>query len=345
MKTAALTGIGQFEIRETPAPRIVHDTDVLIRIRMVGVCGSDIHYYTTGRIGSQIVEYPFVIGHEAAGIVEKTGPKVTRVKPGDRIAIDPAVFCGDCDQCRTGREHTCRKLAFLGCPAQLEGALSEFIVIPETSCFAIPDTMTWEQAVLTEPLAIGIYSLKQSRLPQEANAAILGAGPIGLSVFHALKTRQINHIFVTEKIEERLAYAKSLNPTWCGNPDKEDVFTEISKREPLDLDRVYECTGDPDVIDLAVKLLKPGGILTIVGIPETDAVSFPIHELRRKEITIVNIRRQVHCTQEAIDLLASKAIIMDAMGTHHFKLDAIQAAFDLVSNYRDGVIKAMIEFE
>jgi len=112
MRAAVLTGIKQFEIRQVSTPEIVNDTDVLIRIKTIGVCGSDIHYYTEGRIGSQIVPYPFTIGHECAGIVERTGSKVKRVKPNQRIAIDPAVSCGHCDQCKTGREHTCRELFF-----------------------------------------------------------------------------------------------------------------------------------------------------------------------------------------------------------------------------------------
>ena len=119
MRAAVLTGIRQFEIREVPDPIMTNETDVLIRVRTVGVCGSDIHYYTTGRIGSQIVEYPFIVGHEASGTIERVGKEVKRFRPGDRIAIDPALSCGRCDQCKAGREHTCRKLLFLGCPKQL----------------------------------------------------------------------------------------------------------------------------------------------------------------------------------------------------------------------------------
>ncbi|MEJ2628287.1 MAG: zinc-binding dehydrogenase, partial [bacterium] len=107
----------------------------------------------------------------------------------------------------------------------------------------------------------------------------------------------------------------------------------------------YECSGDPEAIDQAIQLLKPGGTLTIVGIPEVDTVPFPIHELRRREITIVNIRRQVRCTPKALDLLTSNQINIEALATHHFSLEQIQPAFDLVAHYRDGVMKAMIEFD
>lgn len=342
MKAAALTGIRKFETQSVPEPKISRPTDVRIRIKMVGVCGSDIHYYTTGRIGSQIIQFPFTIGHEAAGIVEQVGPKVTRLKPGQRIAIDPAVYCGHCDQCQAGREHTCRELLFLGCPGQLSGALCEYLVLPETSCFPIQDQTTFEQAVLSEPLAIAVYAAAQAKLPAGANVAILGAGPIGMSVFHVLRVTGVGDVFITDRIPERLKFSEQLSPKYCGNPGRTDVVEEISKAEPLLMDAVFECSGDRLAYDHAVRLLKPGGTMALVGIPEFDAVAFPIHDLRRKEITITNIRRQAHCTQKAIDLLETKKINLDAMVTHRFSLAETQLAFDLVAHYRDGVMKAMI---
>ena len=114
-----LTGIRQMDMINAPDPVIIRDTDVLIKMKSVGVCGSDVHYYKTGRIGSQIVEYPFPVGHEGAGKVIKTGNAVKKLKPGDRIAIEPAMPCFHCDQCLSGRTHTCRKLKFLGCPGHL----------------------------------------------------------------------------------------------------------------------------------------------------------------------------------------------------------------------------------
>lgn len=345
MRAALLTGIKHFEIKQVPTPEIVDDTDVLIKIKTVGVCGSDVHYYIAGRIGSQIVQFPFIIGHETAGIVERTGKKVRKVRPGQRIAIDPAVSCGRCDQCRVGRENTCRELLFLGCPKQLEGCLCEYIVLPEKCCFPIKESMTFEQATLSEPLAIGVYSIERSMLPAKANVAILGVGPVGMSVFHVLRTKNVGDVYVTDKIEERLRFSKKLNPKWSGNPDHTDIVKKISNIEPLLLDVVFECSGDTDAIGQAVQLLKPGGTLVLVGIPETDEISFPIHELRRKEITIINIRRQIHCTQKAIDLLDRRQINMDSMATHRFRLEETQKAFDLVANYRDGVMKAIISID
>jgi L-iditol 2-dehydrogenase len=342
VKSVALAGIREFVINEVPPPEIAHDSGVLVRIKMVGVCGSDIHYYTSGRISTQQVQFPFIIGHEAAGIVEAVGKGITRVKPGQKIAIDPALSCGRCDQCMAGRENTCRKLLFLGAPGQLPGCLSELVVLDEHSCYPVPDYMTFEQATLSEPLAVGVYAVERSGLTDKANVAILGAGPIGLSVLHVLRTRETGNIYVTEKIEARLAHAGELKPKWSGNPDRVDVVAEIARIEPLMLDAVFECSGKADAIAQGIQLLKPGGTLIIVGIPEEEEISFPIHELRRKEITILSIRRQACCTQKAIDLLAQGKVKMDEMATHNFPLEETGRAFELVASRRDGVIKAMI---
>src|SRR4030042_1381297 len=182
MKSMMLTGIRQMEMKTVADPVIVNDIDVLIRMERIGVCGSDVHYYTAGRIGSQIVKYPFPVGHESAGTVIKTGTAVTRVQPGARIAIEPAMSCGKCDQCLAGRPHTCRKLRFLGCPGQADGCLSEYIVMPEESCYPIPGHMDFDQATITEPLSIGLYAVQQSVNMKGTVIGILGHGPIGMRV-------------------------------------------------------------------------------------------------------------------------------------------------------------------
>lgn len=345
MRAAFLTAIRQFEIRNIPDPGIVNATDVLVRVRMVGVCGSDVHYYRTGRIGHQVIEFPFILGHEAAGVVEKTGKAVTRVKAGQRVALDPTAACGVCDQCRSGRENTCRNLLFVGCPKQLEGALREFAVLPETCCFPVGDGTSFERAVLSEPLAIAVYSVEKSRPPDGGSAAVLGAGPVGMSVLHVLRTRDTGNVYVTEKIRSRLEFAAGLNPKWSGPPDHPDAVDAILRNEPLQLDTVYECSGDPEAVGQAIRLLKPGGTLCLIGIPEQDTMTFPIHELRRKEITLLNIRRQAGCTRKALDLLESRQIDMDAMATHVFSLERTADAFETAAGYRDGVMKAMIRLD
>ena len=344
MKAVVLTGIRKMALVDVPGSVIKNDSDVLLKIEMVGVCGSDVHYYETGRIGSQLVQYPFIVGHECAATVKAIGSSVTRVKPGDRVVVEPAVVCHNCDQCTQGRENTCRNLKYLGCPGQLAGCLCEYIVMPEECCFPVNGTFSFEQAVLCEPLAIAVYAVKQAHLTKNADLAILGAGPIGLSCLISARAEGARACYVTEKIDERVDIAKKAGPAWIGNPNREDIVRQILQKTPAGMDVVFECAGQQETIDQAVELLKPGGKLILIGIPRTDRITLVIDKIRRKEITLVNVRRQNKCTQKTIDLIASGKISVDFMITHRFRLEQTQDAFDIVADYRDGVVKALIEF-
>jgi L-iditol 2-dehydrogenase len=342
MKAVLLTGIRQMEITDVPEPTIKKDDEILLKIEKVGVCGSDVHYYETGRIGSQIVHYPFIVGHECTATVESIGSKVSRVKVGQQVVVDPAVSCHKCDQCRRGRENTCFNLRFLSTPGQSNGCLCEYIVMPEENCFPINGVITLEQGVLCEPLSIAVYSVRQAQMLPNADIAVLGAGPIGLSCLVSAKAENAKGCYVTEKIPARIRVAKNAGTTWVGNPDKQDVVKEIFQRQPAGMDVVFECAGQQETIDQGVELLKPGGKLMLIGIPRVERISFAIDKIRRKEITIIDVRRQNKCTQATIDLVASGRASVDFMITHRFKLEQTQDAFDMVAAYRDGVVKALI---
>lgn len=334
------------ELFEVPTPTVVKPTDVLVKMVRVGICGSDVHYFTEGGIGSQRVEYPWTVGHEGGGIVAEIGSEVSRVKIGDRIAFDPAQPCFQCDQCNAGRPHTCRNLNFLGCPQQIEGCLSEYLVMPETSCYPIPDNMTFEEAAIVEPLSIGVYATTLANSLKGAKVGILGAGPIGLSVLLPAKALGASHVYTTDKIEARVQMALRAGADWAGNPDREDVVAEITRREPELLDTIFECSGEQDAMDHAIQLLKSGGELLLIGIPGSqNRVSFDINLLRRKELRIQNVRRQNHCVQRAIDMIANKEIDVNVMVTHRFPFVETKAGFDLVADYQDGVVKAMITLD
>ncbi len=342
MKAALLTGLRQMELGDVPEPKIEKDTDVLLKIEMVGVCGSDVHYYETGKIGEQIVEYPFIVGHECAATVKAVGSSVTHVKAGDAVVVEPAAACQKCSQCKIGRENTCYNLRFLGTPGQGGGCLCEYLVMPEECCFATHGALTFEQAVICEPLAIGAYSVGQAKMPKNADIAILGSGPIGLCTFVSSKAENVNTCYMTDKIKERAEAAKKAGATWAGNPDEQDIVKEILSQKPEGLDVAFECAGQQETIDQSIELLKPGGKLILTGIPRLDRISLAVDKIRRKEITIVNIRRQNKFTQKAVDLIASGKVDVDFMITHHFPLEQTKDAFELVAGYRDGAIKAMI---
>jgi len=344
MKAMILTGIRQMAMADVPDPVINNPKDVKIKMTALGICGSDIHYYTDGKIGSQQVKYPFTVGHECAGIVVETGRDVTKVKPGDKIAIEPAMPCHQCDQCLQGRQHTCREIRFLGCPGQAEGALSEYIVMPEENCFILSGNLNHDHGAISEPLAIGIYSVKKSGNIKGTGIGILGYGPIGMSVFLAAKAMHADRIFVTDKIGERLSIASKEGAAYTGNPLKTNIVEEIRQKEPLGLDAVFECCGQQDALDQAVDLLKPGGKIMIAGIPEFDQWSLNVENTRRREIMLQFIRRQVDCTGSALEMMKSGRIDIGNMVTHRFPFERAKEAFDLVSEYRDGVMKAMIDF-
>jgi L-iditol 2-dehydrogenase len=345
MKKMVLTDLNQMKMIEVDIPEIKNNNDILLKMKRIGVCGSDIHYYTTGRIGDQIVEFPFAVGHEGSGEVVSVGNDVKNLKVGDRVAIDPAMPCWECDQCKEGRSHTCRNLKFLGCPGQAEGCLSEYIIMPESSCIKINEKLTYDHAALSEPLSIGIYAVKQSQLDSTKSIGILGFGPIGMSVFFATKNKNVDNIYVTEKIEERIKMANKAGAVLTSNPDNEDVVEKIHADNPTDLDIVFECCGQQDALENAIDLLKPGGTLMLVGIPEFDYWQMDASKLRRKEISIINVRRQNECVEEALDMIASGKVDIDIMTTHRYNFDDSKEAFDLVAGYKDGVMKAMIDFD
>lgn len=344
MKSMKLTGIRMMDMMEVPEPVLQNPGDVKIKLLTLGICGSDVHYYTRGKIGSQVVSYPFAVGHECAGMVVEAGRYVSNVKVGDIVAVEPSMWCGKCDQCLSGRHHTCRNIKFLGCPGQAEGALSEYIVLPESSCLLLPAKLTPDHGAISEPLSIGIYTVKKAGNITGKKIAVLGFGPIGMSVTLAAKVSGAETIFVTDKIDERLAIARKEKVTFTGNPIKEDIVKKIKEAIPLGVDIVFECCGQQEAVDQAVEILKPGGSIIIVGIPETERWSLSVDDTRRKELSVQFIRRQLNCAETAIEMMNNGTIDISNMVTHRFSFEQSKEAFDLVEGYCDGVMKAMIDF-
>ena len=343
MRVAYFTGLRKLEICDVPEPKLTRPDAVLLRIDRVGVCGSDVHYYTQGRIGEQVVQYPATVGHECSGTVIEVGRAVERLKPGDRVAVDPAMVCGQCDQCRAGRPNTCRNIQFMGSPGQAPGAIAEYRVVPAENCLAIPDSVSLDQAALIEPLSIGLYAARVGDVYPAARIAVLGTGPLGLSVLLCAKAAAPCTVYATDLLDERLAVARKCGADWTGNPQKEDVVAQILEEAPWGLDMVFECSGDPSCIDQGMRLLTPGGTLLVIGIPPTAQVSFDAHVMRTKELAFKAVRRQKGCVAPAIRLISEGHVDTAPLLTHRFPLEQIQDAFELVAGYRDGVIKAVIE--
>jgi len=338
MLAAQLTGLHEIEIREVPEPADPGPGEVLVRVDAVGICGSDVHNYAEGGIGSRKVVYPFIPGHEAAGTVLAVGKGVRDRTPGMRVMIEPAMHCGDCDQCRLGRYNTCRKIQFLSSAGELQGCLCERIVIPATNALVVDPSMAPVLIALAEPLSVAVHSVRHSiPVGKGLPLAILGAGPIGLCTLLTLRQAGADRIYVSDPIAARCAMARQLGAAWAGPP------AALSEQEPLGMAAVFECSGQPDGLDQAVEIVGPGGKLVITGIPEGSRVSMDISQLRRKEIGIFNVRRQNQCAELALAMIQSGVVEVAPLVTHRFPLQSTAEAFALVAGYRDGVIKAMIE--
>ena len=343
MKQVVLTGIREMKMVKVAAPVISNSSDVKIKLSTIGVCGSDIHYYSEGNIGTQVVQYPFPVGHECSGIVDEIGENVTNIKIGDLVVVDPAVHCGECDQCLAGRPHTCRNGKFLGCPGQLDGCLSEYIVMPDFTCFPVTGKLNPIQAALIEPLTIGIYAVNLAQIEHKSiSVGIFGVGPIGLSILLKLLADNIKNIGIIEPLEYRLEKAKEIGADYFINPEKENVEEIIKQKEEYLLDVVFEASGEQEAVTNALKILKPGGKLVLVGIPPSAKYTFNMDLMRRKELTVINVRRQNHCVEETIELVVSGKIDVEKMVTHSFTFEETADAFDIVEGYKDGAIKAMI---
>ena len=344
MNSVALTGIAQMQIISEPDPLIQNEDDVLVRVSHMGVCGSDMHFFHTGRIGKTEVVYPCVLGHEGSGIVEEIGSGVKGLVKGQRIMIEPAMPCGKCDQCLADRPHTCRNIIFLGQPGVLPGLLSEYIKMPQHCCFPLPIHMSNEHAVMAEPLSIAIWAADLAPVQKGMNIGILGSGPIGMCVLLYCKYLGVHNIFVTDKLNYRLKMAEQSGAGWTGNPDSSDIVSGILDEAPEGMDIVFDCCGMQEAMEQAIQIMKPGGKIMIVGIPEFDNWSIPADAPRRYEIGFQNVRRQNNRLQTAIDLISEGKIDVSTLITHRYPFLETSKAFNLVSNYGDGVMKTIIEF-
>lgn len=346
MKQVVLEGIKKMKLIDVAEPQLMSADEVKIRLSVVGVCGSDIHYYSEGKIGSQVVEFPFPVGHECSGTIVEKGANVKHVNVGDLVVVDPSVHCGECDQCRSGRPHTCRNNRFLGCPGQIDGCLGDYIVMPGFTCFPVTGSLNPVQAALIEPLSIGVYAVKLASLvDSKQSVAIFGAGPIGLSILFKLLADDVREVTMIEPLDYRLNKAKEIGAKFIVQADKENVVNRISEIHEFLLDIVFEASGEQEAVDNALKVLKPGGKLVLVGIPPDAKYTFDMDLMRRKELSVINVRRQNYCVEEAIELVRSGRVDAEKMVTHNFKLEETGKAFEIVEAYKDGAIKAMIHFD
>lgn len=343
MKTAVLLAPHELEIQEKPKPRPGPD-EVLIRVRAVGICGSDTHYFAGLRDHEESTVYPFVLGHEFAGEIAEVGTGVEGIEVGQRVGCAPDLPCGECEWCRRGEVNVCPNVRF-SASSGVPGCLSEYYVIHHSQVHPIPDSMSFSEATLAEPLAIGLHIVDNLIGPEGGETyAIIGAGPIGLVTTFAARLRGASTIYVSEKRPERLEAARKLGADeTCLVPQQAfDGFIE-DRTDGRGADVAVEAAGELDAVEEVNRLARIHGKAIIEGIPPAGHAEVDINAARRRELTVIFGRRSLHTTDEALDLIASGQFDSDAMLTHQFPLEQAQSAFEHTRDYKDGAIKVVIK--
>ena len=343
MRAAFLHKIGDIRLEEVPAPALDGGDQVLVHVKAVGICGSDLHYYEKGRMGTAIVREPLILGHEAAGEVVEVGEQVTDLQPGDRVAIEPGRTCGRCEFCKSGRYNLCREVIFLGTPP-VHGAFCEYVAWPADFLFKLPDQMSCEEGAMMEPLAVGVHAARLSQIGLGDSVAVLGAGPIGLVSLQAAAAAGATMTIATDVIPYRLQMARQLGATHTLDANNDVVEAVMELTEGRGVDVVIDCVGLAKTVRQATRLARRGGHIQIVGMAADTADQFPLAEINNAELTLSGTFRYANCYPTAIAAAVAGRVDVKSLITHRFPLAEIPEAMAWVAENKEQVIKALIQF-
>jgi L-iditol 2-dehydrogenase len=333
VRAAVLRGPGDVAVEERPVPQ-PGQGEVVVRVRSVGVCGSDTHYYEHGRIGRFVVEEPLVLGHEAAGEVTEVGPGVTRLTVGQRVSIEPGVPDLTCEQCLAGRYNLCPNMRFFATPP-FDGALAEYVVVHEAFAHPVPENVSDDAAALLEPLSVGIWACRKARVTAGDRVLVTGAGPIGLVCVQAALAFGATEVVVSDVNPARLALAKELGATEV--VDARETRVSDLPRPPRVL---LECSGYAPAIAEGIRALDRAGRAVLVGMG-SDEVALPLPVVQERELELVGTFRYANTWPTAIALVASGRIDLDRLVTGTYRLDQTEEA--LTAGRRDPQsVKAVV---
>ena len=342
MKVAVMTGIGKIAYTERPIPQPEAD-EVLVKLDYVGICGSDMHYYETGRIGDYIVKPPFVLGHEPGGIVVEVGKNVRHLKVGDKVALEPGKTCGHCEFCKTGRYNLCPDVIFFATPP-VDGVFQEYVAHEADLCFKLPENMSTMEGALIEPLAVGFHAAIQGDAHLGQTAVVFGAGCIGLVSMMALKAQGVTDVYVVDIMKKRLDKALELGATGVINSKDEDIF-EAAKRITggNGFDIAIECAGTEITTRQAVDVVKKGSNIVLVGYSKSGEMTLPVSKILDKELTIKTVFRYRHIYPLAIKAVEDGKINLKGIVTNEFDFDHVQEAMDQSVQDKSNIVKSVIK--
>lgn len=340
MQAAVMPKPGELEIQDQPVPP-PGPKDVLIQVMAVGVCGSDVHYYEHGRIGPYVVKAPIILGHECAGIVVACGRDVTRLAPGDRVAIEPGVACGVCEYCKGGRYNLCPDVAFLATPP-VDGAFVQYIRHREDFVHPIPDTLSFEDAALIEPLSVGLHALHRAGFRPGMDVAVIGLGPVGLMAVVAAKLLGANRVFASDLEQNRLEAAAALGAEHTLSAGKTDVADDIRALTDGGVDVALETAGHERAVQTALSSLRRNGKLAIIGLPPEPEARLNIPFICDNEIDVYGIFRYANTYPLAIRLLSDNRIDLGPLITDKYPLAQTKNALERALHNKSGSLKVMV---
>ncbi len=337
-QAAVLYAPHDVRIEERPVPT-PGPGEVLIEIKAVGVCGSDVHYYEHGRIGSYVVRQPLILGHESAGVIVNVGSGVNTSRIGQRVAIEPGIPDGICEQCRAGRYNLCPNVRFFGTPP-IDGAFTNYVTIPASFAYTLPVSLSDEEGALIEPLSVGLWACRKAQLQGADRLLITGAGPIGLLTMKVALALGASQITMTDVSPQRLETARKLGATRTVN-----VAREALADAAVEADVLIECSGNQKALMDGIRSLRPAGKVVAVGMSPGEEVSVPMAFLQNHEITLTGTFRYANTYADAISLVAAGLIDLKPIITGHYALteteQALQATKQDPANIKSIVVPTL----
>ena len=331
MKVLRLFGPGDLRIDEEPQPEPAVG-EVLVRVKAVGICGSDLHWYNQAGIGDARLDHPLVLGHEFAGVIASGD------RAGQAVAVDPCIPCRSCEYCLEGSPNLCLNQRFAG-HSQQDGALVEMLAWPEHLLHILPPSLSAAEGAALEPLGVALYAVDQAGLRPGCTVGVMGCGPVGLLIVRLARLVGAIAVLATERLPHRLEAAAAFGATAVfpvGERGDEASAGVLAASGGRGLDVVFEAAGEAAAVETAMAVVRPGGRVILVGIPDDDRTSFSASMVRRKGLTIIVSRRMKHTYPRAIALVEQGLVDLKPLLTRTFPLERSVEAFEAAAR-RDGL--------
>ena len=327
MRTCELSAVGEFTLVDEEQPTL-EDDEVLIRIDRVGICGSDLHYYQNGENGGNVVDFPHVLGHEAAGTVVDVGGDVTDVHESDRVAIEPGLPCGSCPYCTTGAYHLCEDMEYMSSPP-VDGALTEYVAWPAEYVYSLPSEVSLREGALVEPLSVAIHACERGGVTPGDSILVTGGGPIGQLVAEVAMARGAETVVLTDVVPHKLELAESRGVDHAVDVTATDPVALIHEQvDEYGVDVVLESSGAPSAVETTTDAVRRGGTVVFIGIPTDPAFPTDITETISREFDLKGSFRFNNTYPEAIEGIRTGRFDVDGIVSFESVFEQTQRAFE-----------------